>query len=134
MTLQITRNHSLTGFEVSRLTDPTVVILNSTMMGGTSLLEPAIRSGTPTMDDLSEYVAVRLEEILEYERTILELQRELLHYKRLLAKHLPQTEVGEEYSRPVLPLDPASVRVIDSVLAASVPRSAIFTDFEEGEL
>jgi hypothetical protein len=84
--------------------------------------------------DTSEYVAVRIEEILEYERTIVELQAQLLHYRRLLRRRPPQPDLALEYPEPVLPLDAASVRVVGSILAARVPPSSTFTDSEEGEL
>ncbi len=132
MTLRAARS-SLGGILAPQTVDQPI-FLGCTMAGGTALLRPELTGFALGTGDTSEYVAVRAEEILEYERTIVDLQRELLHYRRLLARHLQETEMAQEYSEPVVPLDAASVRVVDSILAARASASATFTDFEEGEL
>jgi hypothetical protein len=106
-----------------------------TMGGGTSLahLTPASRSFGPP--ELREYVTIRTEVIYQYERTILELRQELLHYKRLLSRdprHAEHVDVygGESYSA----LDATSTALVNSILTSRTPPSATFTDFEEGEL
>jgi hypothetical protein len=135
MTLRIGRSPSGTVFLGQQTANPFTAVVNTTMAGGTSLIALGVNEYSSVAHGYpSDYVAVRVEEILEYERTILELQRELLHYKRLLAKAAPAVDAVEEYPMPVVPLDVASTRLINSILSAQVPPSATFTDFEEGEL
>lgn len=114
--------------------DPFRYLLSSTMVGGTSLVSSVLEREGQAIKELGTYVRVSVQVILEYERTILELQQELLHYKRLLAQVLIPAEGLEEHSGAPVSVDPASVRVINSIISASVPATATFTDFDEGEL
>lgn len=108
----------------------------STMAGGTSLVELGASAAQLMQHDVTDYITIRTDVILEYERTINDLRRELLRYKRLLNQVLapaePTDTLADAY--PVTPLDIASVRVVNSILSARVPPSATFTDFDEGEL
>lgn len=117
-------------------TDPFEDFFTTTMAGGTSLVAPGSIIGPQATGEFGDLVTVTTDVILEYERTILELRRELHHYKRLLSRFLPRPEVEEAYveREAVRPMDAASVRVLNSILTAKIPRSATFLDFEEGEL
>jgi hypothetical protein len=110
--------------------------LNFTMAGGTALVASAMPWGGLALASLPDYVSVRLDFILQYERTILELQRELLHYRRLLSRFMEQTEVSAEGPglETVVRLDAQSIRVLNSIITARVPERGAFLDFEEGEL
>ncbi len=110
-----------------------VGLLSSTTIAGSSVIASSL-GGWTSIGYGPDYVTVRLEEILEYERRILELQSEVLHYRRLLSAQAGKAELEEEHSHPVVPLDAASIRLVDSLLKAAVSPSATFTDFEEGEL
>jgi len=85
---------------------------------------------------MNDFVTVRTEVILEYEQTIAQLRKQLLHYRQLVAELLGSREPHEEYGEPsaVVPIDAASIRVINSIAQARIPASATFRDFDEGEL
>jgi hypothetical protein len=102
------------------------------MTGGTALL---IRSEMPEQF-AEDYVLLRSEVILEYEQLIADLRRQLIHYKRLVARLSAPREADESFdsARGALPIDAQSVRVVNSIVRADVPQSAIFRDFDEGEL
>lgn len=111
------------------------LLYDATMVGGTALSpesEAAEFYLTPFEED---YVTVRVDAILAYERAITELRLQVLHYQRIIARLTPRAEM-EEYTdvQPVIPLNTASVRLINSVVQASIPTEAGFRDFEEGEL
>jgi hypothetical protein len=107
----------------------------ATMGGGTALAQntPLLRGlANP---ELQEYVTIRAEVILQYERTILGLRQELLHYKRLLSRESRQVDqVGGYNGGPYAALDAASTALVNSILRAEISPTAAFTDFEEGEL
>jgi hypothetical protein len=115
-----------------RAFDPIASYLDTTMAGGTSLLVGFEPAGQHTDD----YVLLRSEVILEYEQLISDLRRQLLHYKRLVAHLSGPREAEEEYDsgRVVLPMDAQSIKIVNSIVQARVPDSAIFRDFDEGEL
>ena len=106
------------------------------MPGGTALISGAILSGEMTFARPDEFVSLRVEAILEYEQTIAELRSQLLHYKRLVAQLLGPAGGKEDHEQPipVIPADPASVRVVNSIVRAKVPTSATFREFDDGEL
>lgn len=81
-------------------------------------------------------IGVSVDVILEYERTILNLRRELIHYKRLMAQKLPERSTEDEYSDLPNPtrMDSASINLVNSIFAARIERNATFTDFQEEEL
>jgi len=118
------------------ISDPIGLFLDATMSGGTSLLVgPGIDisyQGSPAED----YLLLKSEVILEYERTIADLRLQLLHYKRLVARLISPHELEPDYtSAPGLrPLDASSARVVSSIVRAHVPESSVFCDFEEEEL
>jgi len=116
--------------------DPFKEFLNSTMSSGAALFAQMAGTWLPVCVDTGDYVTLRAEVILEYERTILELRTQLLHYKRLVAQVIQGPGLHEEYaeSKPVVPVDAASIRIVNSILAARVSPDAAFVDFEEGEL
>jgi len=105
------------------------------MPGGTALISGTL-SGNLAAKRMNDFVSVRTEVILEYEQTIAELRKQLLHYRRLVSELLGSVEPHEEYEQPtaVIPMDPASIRVINSITQARIPASATFRDFDEGEL
>jgi hypothetical protein len=105
------------------------------MPGGTALISGTL-SGNLVTARLNDFVAVRTEVILEYEQTIAELRTQLLHYRRLMSQLLTPFDAREDYeqSSAVMPLNPASIRVVNSIIQARIPSSATFRDFDEGEL
>jgi hypothetical protein len=106
-----------------------------TMGGGTSLAQLTPPARAFVSADRQDYVTIRMEVIYQYERTILELRQELLHYKRLLSRPLRHEDHVEVYgSESYSALDAASTALVNSILTARIPPSATFTDFEEGEL
>jgi hypothetical protein len=108
--------------------------LTGTMGGGTALVRRAAASDRPDFQEHNDYVMVRTSVILEYERAIHELRRELLHYRHLILQSA-RTASFEDHYEPILgSVDAASVRVLNSVLSAQIPDSAFFADFAEGEL
>ena len=115
--------------------DPISVFFDTTMPGGTALISGTL-SGNLAAKRMNDFVSVRTEVILEYEQTIAELRKQLLHYRRLVSELLGSVEPHEEYEQPtaVIPMDPASIRVINSITQARIPASATFRDFDEGEL
>ena len=115
--------------------DPISVFFDTTMPGGTALISGTL-SGPLATKRMNDFVSVRTEVILEYEQTIAQLRKQLLHYRHLVAELLGSSESHEEYGEPsaVVPIDPASIRVINSIAQARIPASATFRDFDEGEL
>ncbi len=112
--------------------DPFELLLTSTMVGGTSLLAPRSALARLSAGEMPTYVSVQLEVILDYERTILELRRELLHYRRLLAQ-LQQQGRSEEYLelRQSTPLNAASIRLLNSIITSPSATQSSYQDFEE---
>ena len=86
--------------------------------------------------DYSLLVTIPADVIVQYECAILRLRQEVLHYRRLLSQVIPPSETLDEYGQPqpVLPLNAATTRVVNSILAARIPDSAIFRGFDEEEL
>jgi hypothetical protein len=118
-----------------RRSDPFEGFLTTTTASGTSLI--GYTMGDPEQTELpSSYIAINFDIILEYEHRIIELRQELLHYKRLLSKLLPEIGLKEDYlgPEPVIPMDASSVRVLNSIVSAHIPPSATFRDFNEEEL
>jgi len=115
--------------------DPISVFFDTTMPGGTALISGTLSNSLVTKHR-NDFVTVRTEVILEYEQTIAQLRKQLLHYRYLVAELLGSGEPHEEYGEPsaVVPIDPASIRVINSIAQARIPASATFRDFDEGEL
>ena len=110
--------------------DPTEFLLDTTGNVGTTLIGVPQRGQSAT-----EYLLVSGDVIFEYERQIADLRRELSHYRRLLASLLAPAEFAGEFDhQPVIPLDPASTHVVNSIIDARIPVDATFRDFEEGEL
>lgn len=114
-----------------RAFDPIASFLDTTMVGGTALL---VGSESPGQRS-EEYVLLRSEMILEYEQVIADLRRQLIHYKRLVAHLIAPREAQDDYdtTRGVLPIDAQSVKVVNSIVQAEVPQSAIYRDFDEGD-
>lgn len=110
-----------------------MAFLDVTMSGGTSLL---VGSEIDASYSTGEYQLLRSEVILEYERTIADLRRQLLHYKRLVAHLVSPRDTESDYTglRVVQPIDASSVRVVNSIVQARVPESSVFRDFDEEEL
>jgi hypothetical protein len=113
--------------------DPIALFLDSTMSGGTALL---VGSEIDPSYSTGEYQLLKAEVIMEYERTIADLRRQLLHYKQLVAHLISQREVEPDYSgaQVVQPIDASSAKLLNSIVQARVPESAVFRDFDEEEL
>lgn len=110
------------------------LLLSATAGGGWSAcVTPADPMAT---GEYSSLVTIRADVIVQYECAILRLRQEVLHYRRLLSQVLPPSETLDEYGQPqpVLPLNAASTRVINSILAARIPDSATFLGFDQEEL
>lgn len=104
---------------------------------GTTLVSGAVQNDLVIgeSEPTGAYMLVSPDVIYQYERRIAELQRELLHYRRMVARLFVAGLRSEEYEPdPILPLDTASTRLINSVIDARIPSEAIFLDFQEGEL
>ena len=114
------------------LNDPFSSVLNSTTIGGIPLPSVFTELDSETFRDSAQHVSVRYDVILQYQRTILDLQNEILHYRRLLKASLLLQGGGHEYTEigPIGPLDTASINVLNSVLEAPIPSSAGFFDYE----
>ena len=113
--------------------DPIALFLDSTMSGGTSLL---VGSEIDQSYSTGDYQLLKTEVILEYERTIADLRKQLVHYKRLVAHLISPRESEPDYGGPqvVKPIDAGSIRVVNSIVQAQVPESSVFRDFDEEEL
>jgi hypothetical protein len=115
--------------------DPFNALLSNTMSGGTWLVSGLGSSQSLAPAEEPGYVRVRSEVIFEYERAILELRRELSHYRQLLS-----TVTGTESPEQQMALErtghmsASAADALDSVLTARIPDAARFTDFEGGEL
>ena len=118
------------------LVDPFAAFFDATMPGGTSLIGPLVVGNTLPMQTANNYLSTWADVIFEYERTLADLRRELLHYKRLVGHLLGPGEMKEEYqlADAVIPIDDASIRVVNSIVRANVPPSATFRDFNDEEL
>lgn len=103
------------------------------MSGGTALL---VGSEIDSSYSTGEYQLLRADVIMEYERTIADLRRQLLHYKQLVAHLISQREAEPDYSgaQVVQPIDPSTAMLLNSIVQARVPESAAFRDFDEEEL
>jgi hypothetical protein len=115
--------------------DPFTSLFSATMAGGTWLVSSVPMMERGALDELAGYVTVPVDVILQYERTILELRREVLHYKDLLSRSIhpePYEELGEPEPNPRA--NSASTRILNSILEARIPKSAAFAEFEDGEL
>jgi hypothetical protein len=95
----------------------------------------AMSSGTPLgSQPIADYVLLSIDRIVDYERTILELRQQLIHYRNLLAVK-PKTREPEYMESATLEaLNPASTALLNAILEVRIPQSAVFTEYEEGEL
>lgn len=112
------------------------LLYDATMVGGTALSPESQATEFYLTPFAEDYVTVRVDAILAYERAITELRLQVLHYERIIARLTARPEIKDEYTdvQPVIPLNTTSVRLINSLLQASIPTEASFRDFEEGEL
>lgn len=128
------RTHQTNAFATDPF-DPFTSLFSATMAGGTWLVGCPPRTERGGLDQLAGYVRVRTDVILQYERTILELRCELLHYKGLLSRLIhpqPYEEVVEPEPNPGTNI--ASTRILNSILEARIPKAATFAAFEDAEL
>ncbi len=112
--------------------DPFDDLLTQSTGGGTCLLlGTAYCLGEQKQTSTSSYVAVPIDVIFEYERKILELRRALSHYRDLLSELRSEKPCVEEgfMQDPVVPLNASSINLVNSILAARIPPTATFTDF-----
>lgn len=116
--------------------DSTHFIFDTTIEGGTGMLAGTVIAAAPFGFSSAQFIAIKAEALLEYERTIIELRRELLHYKAMVDELLGYSKGREDYDSPqvVVPIDQETVRIVNSVVEAQIPSSATFKEFEEGEL
>lgn len=104
---------------------------------GSGYLSHALAEGDPlATGEYNQLMVVPADTIIQYECAILRLRQELVHYKRLLAQALSTPDAADEYGQPlpVIPLDAASIRVVNSIIDACIPNSAVFREFDEEEL
>jgi hypothetical protein len=115
---------------------PLAILYDVTMAGGTALIGTSFFHTALTVQRTENYETTWTDIILEYERTITDLRRELLHYQSLVTQLLGPIQTAEEYDHPtpVIAVDATSTRVVNSIIQARIPASATFRDFEEGEL
>jgi len=93
----------------------------ATMSGGTPLIV-AISKGAQAVD---YHVTVKLRLLLAYERAIFELQQQVTHYKNLVDVLSPKRIQPEEFRLESTPLNAASIRVLNSIVSARIPPSAL---------
>lgn len=110
--------------------------LDTTMWGGTSIYTGLASQMSYALGWQEEYIMLSADVVLEYERRLVALRRELVHYKRLVADLLGSKQALDEYGeiRPVIPMDQQSADLITSIVKAQIASSATFRDFEEEEL
>jgi len=84
----------------------------ATMGGGTPLIVAISRAGRS--DEF--HVTVKLQLLQAYERTIFELQQQLVHYRTLIQDLLPRNSEEEQLRLEGAPLNQATVRVLDSIV------------------
>jgi hypothetical protein len=83
----------------------------------------------------SKFVAVSSDTIAKYETTIRSLQEELRQYRALVSKLISQSnESTIPEIEPSAPLSAEAIAFLDSIIQVHIPQSAIFVDFEEGEI
>ncbi len=88
----------------------------ATMGGGTPLIVSIALAGIA-----DEYhVTVKLQLLQAYERTIFELQQQLVHYKALIHDFLPRTPLEEHLRLEAAPINEATVRLFDSIVRAKI--------------
>lgn len=93
----------------------------ATMSGGTPLI-----LGVSRADKAGEYhLTVKLQLLQAYERAIFELQQQIVHYKALIEGLLPSTEPPEQLRFEATPLNAASVRLLNSIVEARLPRTPL---------
>lgn len=119
----------------AKLAGPYDFYFGSTMVGGTSLVAHQYQPELEMSPDFADYVTAKMELIIEYERTILELQRELLHYKRLVTRWALETGQPDDDAaiQPASRMDLASARIINSIVSARIPPTATFFGIEDGD-
>lgn len=115
---------------------PFAVLYDVTMAGGTALIGTNVFSDDLPAQRMENYAATWTEIIIEYERKIAELRRELFHYQNLVTQLLGPLRTADEYDlpTPVIAVDATSTRVVNSIIQARIPTSATFRDFDEGDL
>lgn len=123
-------------FEGRDTPGPFAMLYDVTMAGGTALIgtnlfDPDVPAHRP-----ENYAATWAEIIIEYERKIADLRRELLHYQNLVTQLLGPFRSTDEYDHPtpVIAVDATSTRIVNSIIQARIPASATFREFDEEEL
>ena len=92
----------------------------ATMGAGTPLILAVSRAGRA-----DEYhVTVKLQLLQAYERAIFELQQQLIHYKALVEDLLPKSSASEGLRLQTVTLNPASVRLLDSITHSNASAAA----------
>lgn len=115
---------------------PFAMLYDVTMAGGTALIGTTFFTTDISANRMENNAATWTDIILEYERKIADLRRELLHYQNLVTQLLGPIQSTNEYdlATPVIAVDATSTRVVNSIIQARISPSATFRDFEEGEL
>ena len=109
-----------TSFETATYSSPVYADPVATMSGGTPLIVAVSRSG-----HADEYhITVKLQLLQAYERAIFELQQQLVHYRALVENLLPRAEPPEVLLLESTALNPASVRLLDSIVRARASMAA----------
>lgn len=104
---------------------------------GSGWLSHALAESDPlATGEYSQLMVIPADTIIQYECAILRLRQEVAHYKRLLAQALSTPDAVDEYGQPlpVVPLHAASIRVVNSIIEACIPDSAVFREYDEEEL
>lgn len=123
-------------FERGDTPGPFAMLYDVTMAGGTALIGTNLFSTDLPVHRMENYATTWTEIIIEYERKIADLRRELLHYQNLVTQLLGPLRTTDEYDHPtpVIAVDATSARVVNSIIQARIPASATFREFDEGEL
>jgi hypothetical protein len=102
----------------------------ATMGGGTPLIVAVSLAGLP-----DEYhITVKLQLLQAYERTIFELQQQLVHYKALVHDLLPKIPIEEQLRLDATPINEATVRLLDSIVRARITNAPLRGQDEPEEM
>lgn len=106
--------------------------LNVTMGGMSQSGMASAEAATPGLGVFGDYVTIRSEVILEYERQLIELRRQVLYYRRRL--YVDVTRVTEsDQIVSAASVDVATTRILGSILAADIPTACWLPEADEVE-
>jgi hypothetical protein len=105
---------------------------NSTLSSGQFQFGTLTISLEPRLAAPMALVAVNPDTIAQYENTIKSLQEELRQYRLLVISE--SNKASSEEIEPNIPLSAAGIEFLNSIIEVRIPQSAIFVDFDEGEI